>query len=62
MFNVSGVWDASVFEQTFLSGTGRRVNRYTLAPDGQMLTVEVVVTGSGLPGAMRYRIVYHRVS
>ncbi len=62
MFNVSGMWDGDAFEQTFVSGTGRRVNRYVLSSDGQMLTIQVVVTGGGLPGAMRYHLAYRRMS
>jgi len=62
MFNVSGVWRGRVFEQTFVSGTGRRVNRYTVSGDGQTLTIKVIVTGGGLPGAMRYHLVYRRAS
>ena len=61
-FNVSGVWDGGVFEQTFVSGSGRRINRYNVSADGQTLTIHVVVTGGGLPGAMTYHLVYRRVS
>jgi len=61
-FTVTGVWDGAVFQHTFVSGTGRRVNRYSLSTDGQTLTVRVVITGGGLPGAMPYTIVYKRVS
>lgn len=61
-FNVSGAWDGTVFEQTFVSGTGRRVNRYSVSTDGQTLTLHVVITGGGLPGAMTYQLVYRRVS
>jgi hypothetical protein len=61
-FTVRGMWEGSVFEQTFASGTGRRVNSYQLSPDGQTLTIRVVVTGGGLPRPMRYHIVYRRIS
>lgn len=61
-FDVTGVWDGTAFQQTFASGTGRRVNRYSVSADGQTLTLQVVVTGGGLPGAMSYQLVYRRVS
>jgi hypothetical protein len=61
-FDVTGVWDGTVFQQTFASGTGRRVNRYSVSADGQTLTLQVVVRGGGLPGAMTYQLVYRRVS
>ena len=61
-FNVSGVWKGPAFEQTFVSGTGRRVNRYTVSPDGQRLTIHVVITGGGLEGPVTYNLVYRRSS
>jgi hypothetical protein len=51
-----------VFQQTFASGTGRRVNRYRVSDDGQTLTIDVRVSGGGLPGSMTYRLVYQRVA
>jgi hypothetical protein len=62
MFNVSGEWEGTTFEQTFVSGTGRRVNQYTVSPDDQTLTLRVEITGGGLPGAMTYHLTYRRVS
>ena len=60
-FNVSGRWDGATFEQTFVSGTGRRVNRYSMSPDGNSLSMQVTITGGGLPGAVRYQVVYQRI-
>lgn len=61
-FTVSATWDGGVFEQTFASGTGRRVNRYSLSADGQTLTMHVTVSGGGLPGTMIYALAYQRVT
>ena len=60
-FSVSTAWDSGVLQQTFVSGTGRRVNRYTLSPDGGTLTMRVLVSGGGLPGTLAYTLVYQRV-
>ena len=61
-FTVSAAWDGGMFEQIFASGTGRRVNRYSLSPDGQFLTMQVAVSGGGLPGTMVYALVYQRIA
>jgi hypothetical protein len=61
-FTVSAAWDGGVFEQTFASGTGRRINRYSLSADGRMLTMHVAVSGGGLPGTLVYTLVYQRVA
>ena len=61
-FSVSTAWDGGVLEQTFVSGTGRRVNRYTLSPDGRLLTMRVTVTGGGLSGTLAYTLIYQRVA
>lgn len=62
MVDVRGEWDGTAFTQTFVSGTGRRVNRYTVSPDGQILTVRVEISGGGQPDPMTYHLVYRRVS
>ena len=59
---VSVAWDGAAFEQTFVSGSGRRINRYSVSADGQTLTIHVAVTGGGLPDAMTYQLVYRRVA
>ncbi|MFI5365431.1 MAG: hypothetical protein ACHQ4J_07390 [Candidatus Binatia bacterium] len=61
-FNVSGTWEGPAFQQTFVSGTGHRVNRYIVSPDGQTLTVQVEITGGGLKGPMTYHLVYRRIA
>jgi hypothetical protein len=61
-FTVTAAWDGGVFEQTFASGTGRRINRYSLSADGQILTMYVAVSGGGLPGTLAYALVYQRIA
>ena len=48
--------------QTFTSADGRRVNDYTLSPDGRTLTMEVTETSPQLSQAITYKQVYRRVS
>jgi hypothetical protein len=48
--------------QTFTSADGRRVNEYTLSPDGRTLTMQVTETSSRLPQPIKYKQVYRRVS
>ncbi len=62
VFSVTGEWAGAAFEQTFVSGTGRRVNRYSLSPDSQTLMLQVEVSGGGLTGPMTYHLVYRRIS
>jgi hypothetical protein len=49
-------------EQTFTSATGRRVNDYTLSPDGRTLTMQVTETSPRLSQSITYKQVYRRVS
>src|SRR6476469_10485238 len=48
--------------QTFASADGRRVNDYTLSPDGRMLTMQVTETSPQLSQIIMYKQVYIRVS
>jgi hypothetical protein len=47
--------------QTFTSPDGRRVNDYSLSPDGQTLTMQVTETSPRLSQAMTYKQVYRRI-
>jgi hypothetical protein len=49
-------------EQTFDAEDGRRVNVYTLSPDGSTLTMEVTVTSPKLSSPLTYKEVYRRTS
>jgi hypothetical protein len=46
--------------QKFTSSDGRRVNNYTLGPDGRTLTMHVTETSPQLPETITYRQVYRR--
>src|SRR5262249_18874029 len=46
--------------QKFTSADGRRVNNYTLGPDGRTLTMRVTETSPELPETITYRQVYRR--
>jgi sugar lactone lactonase YvrE len=48
--------------QTFTSADGRRVNDYTLSPDGRTLTMQVTETSPRLSQTIAYKQVYRRVS
>ena len=48
--------------QTFTSADGRRVNNYTLSPDGRTLTMQVTETSPRLSQTITYKQVYRRVS
>jgi hypothetical protein len=48
--------------QTFTSADGRRVNDYTLSPDGRTLTMRVTETSPQLPQTITYKQVYKRAS
>ena len=48
--------------QTFTSAQGRRVNDYTLSPDGRTLTMQVTETSPRLSQPIRYNQIYRRVS
>ena len=48
--------------QTFTSADGRRVNDYTLSPDGRTLTMQVRETSPQLSQSIKYKQVYRRVS
>jgi hypothetical protein len=47
--------------QTFTSADGRRVNDYTLNPDGRTLIMQVTETSPRLSQAIKYKQVYRRV-
>jgi hypothetical protein len=48
--------------QTFTSADGRRVNDYTLSPDGRTLIMQVTETSPRLSQPITYKQVYRRVS
>jgi hypothetical protein len=60
LFDVSTAWRGGSLEQTFQAEDGRRVNVYSLSPDGNTLTLHVTVTSPRLPQPMTYRLQYRR--
>jgi len=60
--NVSMQLVGQHLEQTFTSSNGRRVNDYTLSPDGRTLTVQVTETSPRLSHSITYKQLYRRVS
>lgn len=60
MFDVSTEWENGSLEQTFAAEDGRRVNSFSVSPDGRTLTMEVTVTSPRLSQPLRYRLVYNR--
>ena len=60
--NVSMQLEGPRLEQTFTSANGRRVNDYTLSPDGRTLTMQVRETSLRLSQRITYKQVYRRVS
>jgi hypothetical protein len=62
VLDVSTVWEGQRLRQTFAAEDGRRINLYTLSPDGNTLTLQVTVTSGRLPQPLTYRLVYQRQS
>jgi hypothetical protein len=60
--NVSTHLAGRSLAQTFTSTDGRRVNDYTLSPDGRTLTMQVTETSPRLSQAITYKQVYRRHS
>jgi len=56
--NVSTLWQGERLQQTFAAEDGRRVNLYTLSPDGRTLTLDVAVSSPRLSRPLTYRLVY----
>ena len=60
--NASMQLTGRLLAQTFTSADGRRVNDYTLSPDGRTLTIQVTETSPQLSQTITYKQVYRRVS
>jgi hypothetical protein len=48
-------------QETFVAEDGRRVNVFSLSPDGRVLTMETTVSSPKLPQPLHYRLVFDRV-
>lgn len=60
-FDVSTEWENGRLEQTFVAGDGRRVNTYSVSPNGQTMTMTVTITSPKLSADLVYRLVFDRV-
>lgn len=59
VFDVSGNWQGSQLVQTFAAGDGQRINTFSLAPDGK-LTMQVTLSSTQLPAAVKYTLTFKR--
>ena len=61
VYDVSMVWKGDTrLEQTFANDEGKRVNTYTLNPDGKSMIMQVTVTSPKLPVPLSYSLAYKR--
>lgn len=59
---VSTEWESGNLKQTFQAEDGRRVNVFTVSPDGSTMTMNVTITSPRLPSPLTYKLVYNRAS
>ncbi len=59
---VSSEWGGGNLTQTFQAEDGRRVNVYSVSPDGSTMTMNVTVTSPRLPQPLTYKLVYNRAT
>ena len=59
---VTTEWENGRLEQAFQAEDGRRVNLFSVSPDGNTLTMNVTITSPRLPNPLTYRLVYNRAS
>jgi hypothetical protein len=59
-FDVSTQWEDGALRQTFKAEDGQRTNRYSLAPDGKTLTMQVTITSPRLPKPLTYSLRYRK--
>jgi hypothetical protein len=60
VFDVGLEWQGSTLVQTVTQGESRRVNRFDLSPDGNTLTLAVLVTGPQLQTPVQYQLTFRR--
>lgn len=60
VFRVSTRWESGALKQTFVAEDGKRVNVFTLSPDGNMLSMHVTVTSPRLDRPVTYTLQYRR--
>ena len=62
VLDVGYSWDGTTLVQSFKAEDGMRYNRYTLSPDGTMLTVDVMLTSDRLELPVKYQLTLTRES
>ena len=60
VFDVNATREAGAMTQTFKAEDGERINRFSLSPDGNALTLEVTITSPRLPAPVKYALKYQR--
>ncbi len=61
VYDVTMVWKGDTrLEQSFANDEGKRLNVYTLNPDGKSMVMEVTVTSPKLPAPLNYSLAYKR--
>jgi hypothetical protein len=59
---VSTEWENGRIEQTFQAEDGKRVNTYSISPDGRVMSILVTITSPRLPKPLTYTLRYRRAS
>jgi hypothetical protein len=59
---VSTEWENAGIEQTFLAEDGKRVNSYSISPDGRVMSVRVTITSPRLSRPLTYTLRYRRTA
>lgn len=59
---VSTEWEGGNLKQTFQAEDGRRVNVFSVSPDGNTMTMNVTITSPRLPSPLTYKLVYNKAS
>ena len=59
---VTHEWNGGALTQSFQAEDGRRVNAFTVSPDGRTMTMNVTITSPRLPQPLTYKLVYDRAS
>ena len=60
VFDLATQLRQGVLMHTFVASDGRRVNSYSLSPDGRTLTLQVTLTSEQLKSPVEYSLVYWR--
>jgi len=59
-FDLALTWEGTTLAQAFTAPDGKRVNRYTLSPDGNTLSLEITLTSDMLKKPVKYTLTFKR--